>query len=74
MDSLCELLPEVISLKHTIVSSADLFCFTRQEFSMVYSYTEDLEKPQNCENWGCSFPQVWALAHENITHVRSAYA
>ena len=68
------LLPEVVSLKHIIVSSADLFRFTVQEFSMVYTYMENLKKPQNCENWGCSFQQIWALAHENIVHVRSAYA
>ena len=23
-----------------------------QEFSMVGGYTENLEKPQNCQNWG----------------------
>ena len=26
--------------------------FTMQEFSMVGNYIEDLEKPQNCQNWG----------------------
>ena len=28
------------------------FEFTMQEFSMVGGYTENLEKPQNCQNWG----------------------
>ena len=28
------------------------FWFTMQEFSMVGSYTEDLKKSQNCQNWG----------------------
>ena len=38
--------------------SADLrtFGFTTREFSMVGGYTENLEKPQNCQNRG------WALA------------
>ena len=38
------LLPEVVPLKHIIVSSADIFHFTRQEFSIGYSYTEDHKK------------------------------
>ena len=41
------LMPDVLSLR-------DLcrFGFTMQKFSMVGGYTENLEKPQNCQNWG----------------------
>ena len=32
--------------------SGSTFGFTKQEFSMVGGYTENLEKPQKCQNWG----------------------
>ena len=32
--------------------SGPTFKFTMQKFSMVGSYTENLEKPQSCQNWG----------------------
>ena len=32
--------------------SGPTFGFTTREFSMVGSYTENPEKPQNCQNWG----------------------
>ena len=43
-----------------------------QEFCMVGDYTEDLEKPHNCQNWmqalaqGWGFAQGWALARDNM--------
>ena len=50
--------------------------FTVQEFSMVGDYIEDLEKPQNCQNWG-----VGSLAHTcnngflcPTTHHRSGWS
>ena len=37
------------------VSSVDLLSkFTMQGFTMEGSYMEDLQKPQNCQNWGVS--------------------
>ena len=32
--------------------SGPTFGFTMQNFSMVGGYTENLEKPQSCQNWG----------------------
>ena len=37
------------------------FWFTMQEFSMVGGYTEDLIKPQNCQN---VLEWVWVLARD----------
>ena len=39
--------PKTHSNNHSYVSSTDL----PSEFSMVGGYTENLEKPQNCQNW-----------------------
>ena len=36
------------------ISEPTYFRFTTQECSMVGGYTEDLKKPQNCQNWGVS--------------------
>ena len=36
---------------------------------MVGSYTENLEKPQNCQNWGWVLARVWALARDNTVEV-----
>ena len=45
--------PKVHQNDRSYVSSVDLpYGFTTQEFSMVGGYTENLEKPQNCQNWG----------------------
>jgi len=52
----CEpLMPDVMAPKahqnnRRYVSSADLP--SDSEFSMVGGYTENPEKPQNCQNWG----------------------
>ena len=32
--------------------SGSTYRFNKQEFSMVGGYTENLEKPQNGQNWG----------------------
>ena len=51
--------------------SGPTFGFTMQGFNMVGGYTEDLKKPQNCQNWGMGAsaggPEkwVWALARNN---------
>ena len=52
----CEpLMPDVVASKAQLQLcklSGPTFGFTTQEFSMVGGYTENLEKPQNCQNWG----------------------
>ena len=48
---LCEpLMPNVMRPKR----SGPTFEFTAQEFNMVGGYTENLEKPHNCQNLGVS--------------------
>ena len=52
----CEdvVVPKEHQNNRSYVSSVDLrtFGFTMQNFSMVGGYTENLEKPQSCQNWG----------------------
>ena len=45
--------------------SGSTYGFNTQKFSMVGSYTENLEKQQNCQNWEWALAQVWALARDN---------
>ena len=49
------LMPDVVSSKAQL-QLCDLigptFGFTMQKFSMAGSYTENLKKPQNYQNWG----------------------
>ena len=52
--------PKVHQNNRSYVSSADLP--SDSEFSMVGGYTENPEKPQNCQNWGVGTARVWALA------------
>ena len=54
----CEpLMPDAVASK--MQSQLSTFGFTTQEFSMVGGYTENLKKPQNCQNWGWVLAQVW---------------
>ena len=52
----CEpLMPDVVSPKvhQNYCSSADLPSDSlRENLAMVAGYTENPEKPQNCQNWG----------------------
>ena len=69
---MCEpfLMPDVMAPKvhqnnRSYVSSADLP--SDSEFSMVGGYTENPEKPQNCQNWGvgaCSDNTVLQLSYD----------
>ena len=68
----CEpLMPDVVALKvHqnklSYVSSADLLLdLLHKNNSMVGSYMEDLENPQNCQNWGVGVSRLWMLAWDN---------
>ena len=36
---------------------------------MVGGYTENLKKPQNCQNWGWALALVWALARDDTVEV-----
>ena len=36
-----------------------------REFSIVGGYTDNPEKPQNCQNWGWALVWVWALIRDN---------
>ena len=47
--------------------SGPTFRFTMQEFSMVGGYTEDLRKPQNCQNL-----EGWALARGNMVSIENS--
>ena len=51
----CEpLMPDVMASKaqsQLCELSGSTFGFNTQEFSMVGGYTENLEKPLNCQNW-----------------------
>ena len=48
------LMPDVVASKaqSQCELSGSTFGFNTQEFSMVGGYTKNLEKPQNCQNWG----------------------
>ena len=65
----CEpLMPDVVASKaqsQLCELSGSTFEFNTQEFSMVGGYTEKLEKPQHCQNWG------WVLARDNTVHVET---
>ena len=54
--SVCQpLMPDVVASKaqsQLCELSGSTFEFNAQEFSMVGGYIENLEKPQNCQNWG----------------------
>ena len=54
---LCKpLMPDVRNVTQSASEQLQLsgptFRFTMREFSMVDGYTENLEKSQNCQNWG----------------------
>ena len=62
------LMPDVVASKaqsQLCELSGSTFEFNTQEFSMVGGYTEKLEKPQHCQNWG------WVLARDNTVHVET---
>ena len=42
------------------LGSADLLSIHYARISMVGGYTEDLKKPQNCQNWGVGACAGWA--------------
>ena len=46
------------------------FGFTMQEFSMVGDYTEDLKKPQNCQNWGVGTCAGMGTIHTCVSSVK----
>ena len=43
---------------HGASELCELSGFTTQEFSMVGGYTENPEKPQNCQNWGMGYGRL----------------
>ena len=52
----CEpLMPDIVAYKvqsQLCELRGSTYEFNTQKFSMVGGYTENLEKPQNCQNWG----------------------